>query len=442
MTRRHATLRVRLAALTAAVSLAAVLLVTLALAAVVQRFVQDAQVARLASAASTIRERIETALAYGPLDLNATRGNDIPAEFGVRVTLAGTSLAQTQAFPNGVPEDLTPGAYRVNGQLAYVRTLSSRGALLVLATENRAATDTRAALTRALALTLPVALPLVALFAWLAAGRMLRPIKTLEQAARDIGESGDLTRPVPGAGPHDELARLAATLQTTFAQLAATREREVTFLRAAAHDLRTPLAALRARVTLALARDRDAQRYRADLQEVGTDLARLTRLAEHLLLLARNPSTLTLAPLDLHDLAADAVDTARTHHPDRDIDLTGPGTRARGDRILLTQAVTNLLENAARHAPNAAILVTVGAEGSRTFIRVHDDGPGVPPEVLARLGEAFYRPDAARAGEGHGLGLAIARHVAQLHGGALELHSGVEQGFTATLRLPDAGAPH
>ncbi|MFC6802176.1 sensor histidine kinase [Deinococcus caeni] len=248
--------------------------------------------------------------------------------------------------------------------------------------------------------------------------------------------------PLPGAGDGDELARLALTLQQSFARLADARDREQGFLRAAAHDLRSPLAALTARVEGTLARDRDAARYRADLREIGTDITRLSTLANHLLLLARDPGAAQRAPVPLLDLAADAVDRARELDPMADVDLVagGPVTVA-GDRVLLGQAIWNLTTNAVRHAPQATVTVTVQGGPDGATVTVQDDGPGVDAATLARLGEAFYRPDASRAADasgvgGHGLGLALARHVAALHGGTLELLSVPGQGFTAALHLP------
>lgn len=258
-----------------------------------------------------------------------------------------------------------------------------------------------------------------------------------------IGESGDLSRPLTGAGGHDELSRLAATLQESFRQLGETRGREVQFLRSAAHDLRGPLAALKTRVALSLGRERSAERYRQDLQEVGLDLSRLSTLAEHLLLLARNPQTLSRRQVRLQDVVADALDAARTRFPDTDLDMQAGQSEdlyVLGDRVLLGQAVGNLLQNTAHHAPASAVRVSLGQEGGAAVLSVHDDGPGVEPAVLARLGEAFYRPDSSRSSGlpegGHGLGLAIVRHVAALHGGTLELESAPGQGFTARLRLP------
>ena len=113
--------------------------------------------------------------------------------------------------------------------------------------------------------------------------------------------------PLPGAGEGDELARLARTLEVAFGRVADARDREQDFVRAAAHDLRSPLAALTARVDAALARDREPERYRAELRELGTDLTRLSTLTNHLLLLARDPAALLREAVPLRDLAAEAL---------------------------------------------------------------------------------------------------------------------------------------
>ncbi|MDL2345935.1 HAMP domain-containing sensor histidine kinase, partial [Deinococcus sp. MIMF12] len=166
-----------------------------------------------------------------------------------------------------------------------------------------------------------------------------------------------------------------------------------------AHDLRSPLAALTARVDAALTRDRGPERYRAELRELGTDLTRLSTLTNHLLLLARDPAALSREAVPLRDLAAEAVDRARELSPEADVDLIAPqALTAYGDRVLLGQAVWNLTANALLHAPGAAVTVTVRGDGSGgAEIEVRDDGPGVDAPTLARLGEAFYRPDASRA---------------------------------------------
>lgn len=353
---------------------------------------------------------------------------------------AGWQSVQTGRFPAGV-EVLSPGVYQQGDLLLVVRPL--RGdALLTAALDVQVLGAARQAFGRALAWLLPAALLLALLLGWWVAGRLLRPVQALEGAARAIGDGGDLRRPLPGAGSSDELARLALTLQQSFGRLADSREREQAFLRAAAHDLRSPLAALQARVDGTLAHPRDTQRYQADLRELGRDITRLSTLANHLLLLARDPSALAQATVPLRDLAAEAVDRARELDPHADVDLLPcPALTVQGDRVLLGQAIWNLTANAVRHAPGATVTVVVAREGGWARVTVQDDGPGVSAEVLPQLGEAFYRPSESRSADasglaGHGLGLAIARRAAELHGGRLDLHSAPGEGFRAEVWVP------
>lgn len=457
------TLRARLAVWAALATGLAVALVAAGLFWSVNGFLRQAQEARLLSVVEAVQGRVEGLLRPGREDLvGALLGvatvsqRDLERVAGavdrrgvdLRVVAArGAELVSvgTASFPAGVPLTLRagPGGYLSadGAHLILVRPLRGDAALQV-AVDARSLAEARQAFVRALVWLLPLALLFSLLVGWVVAGRLLRPVRTLENAARSVGEGGDLRVPLPGAGDGDELARLALTLQQSFARLADARDREKGFLRAAAHDLRSPLAALTARVEGTLARDRDAGRYRADLREIGTDITRLSTLANHLLLLARDPGAVQRAPVPLLDLAADAVDRARELDPLADVDLVagGPVTVA-GDRVLLGQAIWNLTTNAVRHAPQATVTVTVRAVPGGATVTVQDDGPGVDAATLARLGEAFYRPDASRAADasgvgGHGLGLALARHVAALHGGTLELLSVPGQGFTAALHLP------
>lgn len=443
------TLRARLTLWAALATALAVALVAAGLFVVVNRSLWAAQVAGLQSAASVVQERVENALqqaapplGFGVAVLDLERIADADEQtrrLELRLSGLGGS-AQTPRFPRGVGANLGPGVYALGDRLLVVRPLRGGDALLTVVSDARVLAQARQAFGRALAWLLPTALALSLGLGWTVAGRLLAPVRALEGAAREIGAGGDLRRPVPGAGAGDELSRLALTLQEAFARLADAREREQDFVRAAAHDLRSPLAALTARVDATLARDRDPERYRLELREIGTDITRLSDLANHLLLLARDPAALTRVEVPLRDLAADAVDRARELRPEADVDLIAPApVTVWGDRVLLGQAVWNLTANAVLHAPGATVTVTVGSGApGGAVVEVRDDGPGVPPDVLARLGEAFYRPDASRAGAGgHGLGLALVRRAAELHGGRLTLESPPGAGFVATLHLPE-----
>lgn len=458
---RALTLRTRLALWAALATGLAVALVAAGLFFSVSRFLLAAQEGRLQSAATAVQSQVEDALRGRPggfdgPGLDAQRLERIAGaapeqrQLELRVlTVEGDRLVgvATPRFPESVGAAL-PRADRLAWSpdrqfLVLARPLLRGQAALQVVTDARALTDAQRAFTRALGLLVPLALALSLALGWAVAGRLLRPVQTLEGAARAIGAGGDLRRPVPGAGAGDELARLALTLQQSFGRLADAREREQSFLRAAAHDLRSPLAALQARVQGALAQPRAPEHYQTELREVSRDLTRLSTLAQHLLLLARDPAALARAAVPLRDLAAEAVDRARELSPEADIDLIAPAPlTVQGDRVLLGQAIWNLTVNAVKHAPGATVTVTVRPSGTDAEVTVKDDGPGVSPEVLARLGEAFYRPDVSRSGDGHGLGLALARRAAELHGGSLTLRSAPGQGLSAALRLPCYPAAH
>lgn len=464
------TLRARLSLWAALATGLAVVLVAAGLFFVVNGFLRQAQQERLLSTAVVLQGQVEGELrrrddddfedllggvVFSGTDLERIADRSGRRDVELRLVSAqggGLASVATPRFPAGIGVNLQPGAY-ISADRAYLimvqPVLGGRAALQVVS-DARALSDAQRAFTRALAWLLPLALLFSLAVGWTVAGRLLSPVRMLENAARAIGDGGDLRHPLPGAGDSDELARLALTLQSSFERLADSRDREQAFLRAAAHDLRSPLAALTARVEGSLARERDAARYRADLQEIGTDITRLSTLANHLLLLARDPAAMQRAPVPLRELAADAVDRARElgereQSEAADVDLHAPQpVTVQGDRVLLGQAIWNLTMNAVKHAPGATITVTVEQVGTGARVTVQDDGPGVDAGTLERLGEAFYRPDSSRTADltgtgGHGLGLALARRAAELHGGTLKLRSVAGQGFTATLELPGKG---
>lgn len=427
------TLRFRLAATVALAATLAVALVSVVLFAVQSRLLFLAQADRLAAASRIVQAQQD----FRSGELRLTRTSGLTGDVEARLEVLGAEVARSDAFPD-VKANLAAGLYDVSGRPVLVQRVDVLGSVgtLTVTTSTPTLEAPRSAFGRALVVTAPLALVLAGLTGWFVSGRLLRPVRTLEREARRVGHSGDLERPMPGASPHDELGRLALALQDAFRAVAATRRRETDFLRAASHDLRGPLAAMRSRVGATLARPRDAEYLERELREVDADVARLARLANHLLLLARDPASLRFEEVDVAAIAADAVDRARERSPDTDVNLDAPRSlRVRGDAVLLEQLAENLVSNALRHAPGANVDVAVRGDGDAVTLSVSDDGPGVSRDVLARLGEPFFRPDAARSGEGSGLGLALARRVAELHGGALTLRSEQGGGFEATATL-------
>ena len=282
---------------------------------------------------------------------------------------------------------------------------------------------------RALTLTVPLFAALGALMAWFVAARALAPLEMTIRTASRVAESGDLTQRVPEASRRDELGRLAGAFNRMLERLQGFRAREASFVRYASHELRTPLTAMRAQL--------DAERQGWVTPQEALDTARdqverMTRLSSALLVLAREGRTETV-PFDLARLGREVAlrHGANYRGPDR--------LEFRGNPDLLERALENLFDNATKYAPGAQVSLRI-APKNPLELSVQDDGPGLPADALERVREAFYRAPGTRA-PGSGLGLAVVEHVAEAHGGVLELENAVPHGLRATLKLdfePDA----
>lgn len=277
----------------------------------------------------------------------------------------------------------------------------------------------------------------------LLAGRALRPVDAVTRLASRIAASGALTERVPPAKGRDEMARLTATINAMLDRLGGVIERERAFALAAAHELRTPLAVIRARASLALERERTPEQYRAALAEVRDVSMELTDLTMRLLALARTGGPARLDPVDLAAVALEAAElhgeAARARHVRLELDVNS--AMLRGDATALTLAASNLVQNAVRHGrTNGVVWVRVEDDGDTARLRVEDDGPGIPAADVARLLEPFQRGPKLQGSEGAGLGLALASAVAEQHGGRLWLGPSAHGGLRAELALPNETA--
>ncbi|MGP3986508.1 ATP-binding protein [Streptomyces sp. 3N207] len=290
--------------------------------------------------------------------------------------------------------------------------------------------------TRSMLFGLPVLLLVVAGVTWLVTRRALRPVEGIRQEMSAITASTDLSRRVPEPDARDEVARLARTTNETLAALETSVERQRRFVADASHELRSPIASLRTQLEVAAAHPE-----LLDLDEAVEDTVRLQTLAADLLLLAR---------LDAGERPAEgrvALDQLVREHVAQRMADPYPvrvevldGGEVRGSAGQLSRVLANLLDNAQRHA-RSGVSVVVRREGAELALAVSDDGEGVPEEERERIFERFVRLDAARSRDegGAGLGLAIARDVAERHGGTLRVESPSRGGATFVLRLPLAG---
>ncbi|MFH8513882.1 ATP-binding protein [Streptomyces gelaticus] len=321
--------------------------------------------------------------------------------------------------------------------------------------------DTAALLDSVRAGIVPVVL-LAAVLALLAAGTVLRPVRKLGRATRELA-AGDLGSRVAVTG-HDELADLARTFNETADALQASdadlREQEAKarrFVADVSHELRTPLAAM---TMVATVLEEDAEQLPPDAaraaRTVGAETARLSRLVEDLMEISRfdaGAARLNAAETDLADTVRASL--ALRGWTDRVRTELDEGVRAVVDRRRIDVIVANLVGNALRHgAPPVTVTLTtaLAAGGEWVVLSVADHGPGLPPGVGERVFDRFYKADEARtrgaadeSGQGSGLGTAIALENALLHGGTIEAANAADaagaaggpgHGAVFTLRLP------
>ena len=221
------------------------------------------------------------------------------------------------------------------------------------------------------------------------------------------------------------------------------------FVANASHELKTPVAAVRALAeTLLTALPDDPEAGRRFAERIGREAERLDLLARDLLDLSRvERGTLDVEPVDLVGLAKEVVGGYGELAEERRIRLQAelqPQVSIRGDRAQLGLLLSNLLDNALRYTPaKGTVCVRLDATESRAVIQVSDTGQGIPAGELPRVFERFYRVDKARARRtgGTGLGLAIVRHVAEAHGGTVRVDSELGRGSTFTVTLPVTGPP-
>jgi two-component system, OmpR family, phosphate regulon sensor histidine kinase PhoR len=220
------------------------------------------------------------------------------------------------------------------------------------------------------------------------------------------------------------------------------------FVANASHELRTPVAAVRALAeTLLTALPDDPEAGRQFAERIAREAERLDVLARDLLDLSRvERGTLDVEPVDLVGLVKEVLGGYEDLATERRVRLRSELQQVsmRGDRAQLGLLLSNLLDNALRHTPaKGTVCVRLDAAESRALLQVADTGEGIPARELPRVFERFYRVDKARARQtgGTGLGLAIVRHVAEAHGGTVRVDSELGRGSTFTVALPVAGPP-
>jgi len=316
-----------------------------------------------------------------------------------------------------------------------------------------------------LATLVPLALVLAAAGGWLLARRALRPVDQMTATARRI-EAERLAQRIQGADVDDELGRLARTLNEMLARLEAAFAQVRRFSADASHELKTPLTVLKGEIEVALRSPRESGEYQRVLGSVLEEVESMARLVDDLLLLSRADAgalRFEAGTVELDRLVEDVAKEGEVLGREKQVRVSIQALEpliVHGDGQRLKQLLRNLVDNGIKYTPpggqvTLALHTATGSfagggsglhqrstavrqGGQHAVMTVGDTGIGIPPEALSRIFDRFYRVDPSRSREvaGAGLGLCIAKTIAEAHGGRIEVESASGAGSTFTVFLP------
>jgi signal transduction histidine kinase len=404
---------------------------------VLVREVQASAVLHAADAARTLEA--------GGDPVAAVAGDD-----DVAVQVVGRSGEVLAATPNAAGRPalvrLAPGQAREVGvafdddPFLIVSVAVSDGRTVLVGRTLDAVGASTGAVTALLALGVPLALLVVAATTWWAVGRALAPVEAI-RAEVDAISATQLHRRVPLPAAEDEIGRLARTMNRMLDRLSQAQQRQQRFVADASHELRSPIAVVRQHAEVALAHPdqvtvdglaRTAHGESLRMQALVDDLLLLARADEHHLPLRRRP-------VDLDDLVLAEIRRLRAA---ASVEIDGSGvsaTRIDGDPALLRRLLSNLGDNAVRHA-RQRIAITLTERPRWADLHIDDDGPGIAAADRSRVFERFVRLDDSRHryGGGSGLGLAIVTEIVAAHGGSATVGPAPLGGARFSVRLPTA----
>ncbi len=336
------------------------------------------------------------------------------------------------------------GALRSERALAKVIVLPG-GERLLVGRDLSDADAFRARMTRSLSYAAVLTLALGVAGGVFMTRNMLRRVETVNRTSERIMR-GDLSQRVPLNGSGDEFDQLSANLNTMLDRIEHLMQAMRQVTDNIAHDLRTPLARLRARLEVTLLERADLTRYGEALRDTITEADELLGTFNALLSIAEAESGSRREALMEVDLAEIARSVAELYEPVADekglpleTAIGGP-LLVRGDRHLLSQAIANLLDNALKYTPTGKVSLTARPSETTARIEIADNGPGVPADRRTTVFDRFVRLEGSRSTPGNGLGLSLVRAVAQLHGGEVWLEDNrpgaTNPGLRAVLTLP------
>ena len=361
------------------------------------------------------------------------------APLGLRLT-----PEEIRSFREGPrPFDISTEYGRLRISNSVVRDPRGRPYLLQVGVSLRTMDATLGRYRALLLWLLPAALIVSALAAWWLSGFALAPLSRFASAAREI-DVRTLERRLPTRRVRDELEDVANAFNDTLARLEHSVGEMRQFSAALAHELRTPLAALRGEIELALRRSGLSENERGVLASQIEELDRLARLIDQILTLARAESgqiRLTFSPVDVGALAASLVEQLEPVAQARTIGLhceRSGEVLVNGDAGWLQRLLLNLLDNAIKFTKEGGhVVLRVSREAGRARIDVRDTGIGMEPDVTQHVFERFFQADPARSStDGAGVGLSLVKWIVECHHGSIRVDSRVGEGSTFTVLLP------
>lgn len=373
----------------------------------------------------------------------------------------GRLLYRTAVAESSPLSETSQLASRADGRIALVHrgidtfrvlsgpsTIALQPVVIQVARSERPMQQDLRKLLLVLVLGLPLGVAAAGFAGYSVARRALAPIDRMAERARSI-TADRLSGRLPVDNPNDELGRLATVFNATLGRLESSFERMRQFTADVSHELRTPLTAIRSVGEVGLRGRRDERAYRAIISSMLEEVDRLTCLVDRRLALSRaeaGATKLSLDVVDLYDVAEEVAAHLGVLAEEKQQALTTErlGTpRVVGDRLVLRQALINLVDNAIKYSPaGARIAIRVSGDKANGVIEVSDTGPGIAADAQARIFDRFFRADKSPTDgiSGAGLGLTIARCAVEANGGALDVESRPGVGSTFTITLPAAAA--
>jgi heavy metal sensor kinase len=351
----------------------------------------------------------------------------------------GGYSVRSRRLTDGTRVRLVSRRHSLDGHEMIIRLAYSEGGIWSRVEEVAAAS----------ALALPLVLAIAGLVGYWLARRALEPVERMTQQAERI-TPGLLHERLPAGTTDDELGHLAKVFNDLLSRLEQSFQQLYRFTSDASHELRTPLTLIRSVGEVGLQKSGTVEEYRDTIGSMLEEVNRLTSLVENLLTIARADAgqiPLRRSVFGAMELAREAGALLEVLIEDKHQRVLFEGDEQmslEGDRLLLRQALVNIVHNAVKFSPEGgAISVRIlSQEGDRVGLEIADTGPGISPEHAAKIFDRFFRADGARTGNGSGagLGLSIARWAVQMHGGEIKLMS-VSTGCVFQIWLPAAGPP-